>query len=424
MANIQNESERKFYQNNYKTVKNKCDLYSIFTEKSKSLLKTNGLFGFIFPNSWLGIESFSLLREFFANEVKVTQMVELPEKVFADATVKTMLCFYKNHKPTKDDYIEIYKYGENQQFCSKGFTLSYAQIVDNPNTSFSFEKMIKLNNVDTVQLKDIVSFSLGIKTSDDKRFIFNEKKDEDCYKILRGRNIRRYSYPTNDEYIWYKPELITQKVGGRPRIKENFTVEQKIVIQDIAQEIVATLDTERYLCNDTINIIFEVSKNYDMKYILTLLNSNLVNVWFKKLFPTGLHVKINQIEIIPIPIILIDQQQPFVVLADKMLTLNAELQQKVSRFLRRITETYKLEKTTAALETFYTLSFSDFVKELGKQKVKLTLVQKDELEDYFNAYQSECQSLKTAIATTDHEIDRMVYALYGLTDEEIAVIEN
>ena len=83
-----------------------------------------------------------------------------------------------------------------------------------------------------------------------------------------------------------------------------------------------------------------------------------------------------------------------------------------------------MEKTTAALETFYTLSFSDFVKELGKQKVKLTLVQKDELEDYFNAYQAECQSLKTAIATTDHEIDRMVYALYGLTDEEIATVEN
>ena len=107
-----------------------------------------------------------------------------------------------------------------------------------------------------------------------------------------------------------------------------------------------------------------------------------------------------------------------------MLTLNGEMQQKVSRFLRRITETYNLEKTTATLETFYTLSFSDFVKELGKQKVKLTLVQKDELEDYFNAYQTECQSLKTAIATTDHEIDRMVYALYGLTDEEIGVVEN
>jgi hypothetical protein len=46
------------------------------------------------------------------------------------------------------------------------------------------------------------------------------------------------------------------------------------------------------------------------------------------------------------------------------------------------------------------------------------------LEDYFNAYQAECQALKTEIATTDREIDQMVYALYGLTAEEIGVVEG
>ena len=166
----------------------------------------------------------------------------------------------------------------------------------------------------------------------------------------------------------------------------------------------------------------------NIKYLLALLNSTLYTyvvqqkmITNEQAFP---QILMTDLENLRIPIIPIDQQQPFIALADKMLTLSGDLQQKVSRFLRRIRETYNLEKTTATLETFYTLSFSDFVKELGKQKVKLTLVQKGELEDYFNAYQAECQSLKTAIATTDREIDQMVYALYGLTDEEVKVMEN
>lgn len=424
MANIQDEKERKFYQSHYKTVKNKCDLYSIFTEKAKHLLRDNGKLGFIFPNSWLGIESFSLFRDFLAKDVKVSRLVELPEKVFADAIVKTMLCFYDNTKPSIDDVIEIYKCYDNQQFHSKGFVLPYKQIIENPNTSFSFEKTIALNKVETIPLKDIVSFSLGIKTSDDKRFIFEEKKDEDCFLILRGRNIKRWSKPENNEYIWYKPELITEKVGGRPRIKENFTVDKKIVIQDIAQEINATIDKEKYLCNDTINIIYEINDSYLMEYILTLLNSKLVNVWFKKIYPSGLHIKTNQLEIIPIPVISLEQQKPFVEIAEKMMALNEDLQKKANRFIDRVKETYNLEKTTQTIENFYNFSFADLVKELSKQKIKLSMKQKDELEDYFSEYVKDISALNESIEKTDKEINSLVYSLYNLTPDEIKVIEG
>ena len=257
MVNILNEKERKFYQEHYKTVKNKSDLYSIFTEKAHLLLKKNGLFGFIFSNSWMGTDSFTAFREFLAKDVTVTGLTELPEKVFKDATVKTCICFYTNNKPTENNVINIEKC-ENARFSSKGFVLPYKQILENDKYNFSFEKTIVLNKIKTIPLKDIVSFSLGIKTSDDKRFIFNEKKDDDCYLFLRGRNIQRWGKPTNNEYLWYRPDLITQKPGGRPRVFENFTVDKKIVIQDIAQEIIATIDESKYLCNDTVNIIFDI----------------------------------------------------------------------------------------------------------------------------------------------------------------------
>ncbi len=423
MVNILDENQRKYYQKNYKTVKNKSDLYSIFTEKASQLLRKNGLFGFIFSNSWMGTDSFSAFREFLAHDVKVTKLVQLPPGVFEDATVTTALCFYTNCKPTEEDNI-IIETCVNKEFVSKGFILAYKQVLNNPNTSFSFEKTIELKNVPTVELGDIVSFSLGIKTSDDQRFVFEEKKDDDCYLFLRGRNIKRWNIPENDEWLWYKPELICEKPGGRPRIFENFVVDKKIVIQDMAMEINATMDTNKYLCNDKVNIIFEINSNYSMEFVLALLNSKLVNKWFKKIYTSGLEIKINQLRTIPVPIISKEDQQPFIDLAEKMLSLNKDLQDKRARFIRRLQDNMPDIKITGTLETFDTLDFAGFIAELKKQKIKLSLVQQDEWEDFFNDYKAACCELVAKITETDNEIDTRVYDLYGLTEDERQLIES
>ncbi|MDY4132514.1 Eco57I restriction-modification methylase domain-containing protein [Treponema sp.] len=420
MVNILNENERKFYQEHYKTVKNKSDLYSIFTEKAHLLLKKNGLFGFIFSNSWMGTDSFTAFREFLAKDVTVTGLTELPEKVFKDATVKTCICFYTNNKPTENNVINIDKC-ENARFSSKGFVLPYKQILENDKYNFSFEKTIVLNKIKTIPLKDIVSFSLGIKTSDDKRFIFNEKKDDDCYLFLRGRNIQRWGKPTNNEYLWYRPDLITQKPGGRPRVFENFTVDKKIVIQDMAVQINATLDKEKFLCNDKVNIIYAIKNKYSMEYILVLLNSKLINKWFKKLYSSGLEIKINQLETIPIPEIPLEAQQPFIALADKMLSLNETLQKKSTNFLKVVKQTFALEKISTKLETFYNLDFDGFMKEL---KQKVTPKTKLEWLEVFEETKKSLQEIQSQISATDKEINTQVYKLYDLTEEEIKTVEG
>ena len=421
MANIQNNLERKYYQSKYKTVKNKCDLYSIFTEKSHTLLKEEGLLGFIFPNSWLGTDSFSKLREFFANDVTIYQLVELPSDVFEDATVTTMLCFYQNSKPTLNKVIGIYSY-VNNDFIKKNFLLKYQDILDSQNTSFGFEEPISIGKVQTKKLGEIASFSLGIKTSDDNRFVFSESIDETCYKFLRGRNIQRWSYPINDEWLWYQPQLICEKPGGRPRVLNNFLVDKKIVIQDIAKEINATIDENKYLCNDTLNLIYNCSENYCLEYILCLINSKLINVWFKKTYPAGLHIKVNQLEQIPIAVTSIDAQQEFAKWVYQMLDLNKQLQEKRNRFLRRLSDNFEEIKITGILSTFDQLKFTDFLKELKKQKITLKLLEQEEWEDYFNNYRSVCNQLSEQIAKTEKEIDLRVYKLYELTYDEVLIV--
>ena len=61
-------------------------------------------------------------------------------------------------------------------------------------------------------------------------------------------------------------------------------------------------------------------------------------------------------------------------------------------------------------------------EELKKQKIKLTLMQQDEWEDYFNQYREACQTLSQQITQTNNEIDQRVFDIYGLTAEEREIV--
>ncbi|HHC25331.1 MAG TPA: hypothetical protein ENK58_07985 [Desulfobacterales bacterium] len=68
-----------------------------------------------------------------------------------------------------------------------------------------------------------------------------------------------------------------------------------------------------------------------------------------------------------------------------------------------------------------------FKKELTKCKVKikdLGLKERKEWQDYFIEQKEEADKLKSVIDSTDREIDQMVYELYGLTQEEIEIVEK
>lgn len=420
IANLTDENARKYYQKNYKTVKNKSDLYSIFTEKSKQLLKDNAYFGFIFPNSWMGTDSFLLFRKFLSTDVKVYELVELPPNVFADATVTPVLCFYENTKPSKDDKIKI-SYCENFEFKSKDFVLTYNQILNNPNLSFSFEKTFSIENINSKKLFEIAEITLGIKTSDDKRFILKEKIDDDCYLMLRGRNISRFGIPNNDEFIWYRPDLMKEKVGCRPGKLENFLVDEKILIQDIATEIIATIDTNKFLCNDTINVIFRLDKEFNMKFILCILNSRLINIWFKKIFPAGLHIKKYQLEQIPIPNISLEFQKELADLADIMIDLNAQFAKLTNTFFTLLKANYNVDKIPSALSEFYALEFKDFLK---LSKLKVPISEQGDLFEFFERFKADCLGLNAQIKSTDERINTTVYKLYNLTSDEIKAVEN
>ena len=127
---------------------------------------------------------------------------------------------------------------------------------------------------------------------------------------------------------------------------------------------------------------------------------------------------------LPIKLIPFDSQQPFIEKANTMLDLNQTLQSKKQTFLKRVKDNFDLDKLSKKLEAFYEHDFKTFVSELKKKKVTLSLLQQDEWEPYFVSYQTELLDLQSKIDATDKEIDTMVYELYGLSEDEVAVVEG
>ena len=106
-----------------------------------------------------------------------------------------------------------------------------------------------------------------------------------------------------------------------------------------------------------------------------------------------------------------------------MTSFHEQRQEKRNRFLRRLSDNFEGVKITGALSTFDQMEFSDFLKELKKQKITLKLIEQDDLEEYFNSYRSACLELTKQIAETDKEIDLRVYKLYGLTYDEVLIVD-
>jgi hypothetical protein len=70
------------------------------------------------------------------------------------------------------------------------------------------------------------------------------------------------------------------------------------------------------------------------------------------------------------------------------------------------------------------LSSKEFLKQLDKQKVKLSLPEQAEWMQYFETEKIKSNEIQLVINTTDKEIDDMVYNLYGLTEEERRTVEE
>ena len=321
IANIEDEVYRNQLKSIFRSTRNKCDLYAYFIEKSFQLTSKSGIVAFIVPVTWKATDSFSKLREIIFKEHSVQQVVNLDMGVFRAIVLPMIVVFSSEHKT--DYSIKIY----NKEF---GFLydVGISEILNSSTLSLDtetpfYEKKLlqKIEQVDN-RLGNIIKFSRGIKTSDDKRFIGYEQKNPEYKKVYRGRHIRPYYFEWAGEYIWYRPDLMKEKVGCLPHSSAFFEVSEKLVMQRIGLQLSVAYDDKQNYFLDTTNVSRHesINKNYSLKFLCGLLNSKLVNFWYTRRYklPT---IGGYELDSIPVPEVLLNQQLPIVNLVSQILKL-------------------------------------------------------------------------------------------------------
>ena len=418
-------ADKSYYEEVFQSAYGRINVYPLFYERGLKLLKNNGLLGYITPYTLMKNQYYIEARRYILDNCRILCLADFSGfPVFEDATVDSIiLILQKQHYKKAVPYIFInhikdfanglYSIHEAiQSDILQHSDLSFSNIV----SSFDFKKV----SVGCVKLGEIVNFKQGIITGNNKKFLTKQEGDK-TKKVITGSDFNRYALTWHNDYVIYD-----EKELHRPRVPAIFEVEQKLLLRQTGAYPICMIDTDSYYTLDTVHNGTLRDKRFNLKYVMCLVNSTLHRYLYESSVNESgkVFAQVKIIYIDPLPIKVVDEaiQQPFVTLAETMLSLNQQLQEKRTRFLRRLGENFEGIKITTALQTFDQLDFKGFVAELKKQKIKLTLAQQDEWEDYFNQYRQTCQELSEQIQTTDNEIDNKVFDLYGLTQEEREIV--
>lgn len=362
-----------YYRDNYEVSQNQIDLYHFFIEHSTNILREGGSLSLIVPNAFLANENCKKLRKFILENTSIELVVDSRESIFSEANVDVAIITLANKLKNKSNsnYLEI----EEDGFYFKN-TFNQELFWNNKNYNFSVTLNKKaqkvLNKLRTgIELKDQFKITSGIKeyqvgkgkppqTQEDKE----KRKFNSDIKIDESYIPEVRGKNLKRYYIDWKDEFIKYgKWLAEPRSAELFKGE-KVLIRQIPgnESLIAAYTKSHYIVDQTAYVIKKSDEEITLKVLLAILNSTLIFWLFRNVFNEfdDLFPKIKVRETKSIPLPLN---------ADQSITQNIEV---------------------------------------------LT-------EDLINT-QNENPEADTS--ELEEEIDQLVYELYGLSEDEIKIVEK
>ncbi len=373
------KEEKQYLQNKFINQDYQLDTYLLFIEKGLNLLKGNGEFSYIIPNTWLFNIRYRKIRRFIIENTKINTIAHYKKSVFQDAVVDTQSLLLSKQYFTQENYqIEIKIY-DNQETLTINYQnqLDWYKLQGETINIFLNQQQFKVKtkiSQNGIKLGDLFKVVVGVKPYEkgkgkppqtkldvDKRiYDANYQIDKSYKKLLRGSDIDKFCNKwQGDRWLKYGYNL------AAPRYSANFDADEKIIVRQTGDTLIATIDTEKFICMNNLHVItYDDEKNnfnLSFKYILALINSRLLDYYHYLINPEKgealAEVKKENLEKLPIKIISEKQQKPFI----------------------------------------------EIVKQILEKKRENSEADTEELEK---------------------KIDEMVYELYGLTEEEIGIIEG
>ena len=476
------DNETTYFEKNYKSATGHYDLYVLFIEKAFKLLKTNGKLCFILPNKFINSDFGVGIRKLISDNKALSSIIHFGSTlVFDDAATYTCILtltkklnnFFKFTECSpkelfnvefrqfnintleKDKWIFTSKQNENiinkifdaKYNINEIFQGIYQGIVTGDNKAFCLKNCIEYNNT-------IEGFSEVIK--DRIKIEKNITK-----KLITGQDINKYHEKFNNQYIIYPYKenalideftlknlypscyeylnLIKSRLEKRGSKNMKYSswyalwnnrnynnLEKiKIITPDVCYGTSMILDKNGdYYYNDTAYaFIKKLDCNIDYKYLITILNSKILWFFLKNTGTTlrggYFRFKTSYLKNFKFPDATEEQQTNLAQKADQMIELNKQLHNGIDSAIELIKAEYQPKKISKNLEKFYTLGVHPFIEELEKQKVKLSLSQKEELIAWYKEKSEKLNQIQSEIDKLDKTIDQEVYKLYNLTEEDV-----
>lgn len=364
----------------------KINLYTLFILQANRLLKENGSVSFIVPNGLLRTTTYDMARKFILENYHIDFIADLKDGVFEGVTAPTIIFKFSKTK-SKEKTLIIDANCKKDGFVNDSQSNSINQSIFLNNVSYAFnifisDKESKLFNKMQSYNKFLGDIALhiieGIVCRKDQ--ILNQKSDHRlCKKFLGGKNIKKYGINFSDKYIIFERTKL-----HRARPNELWDSSKKIIIQRISgglHPIIATIDTEQYYTFASTNLITikdNFTEIYDYEIICAILNSKLANFYYVKNFTNASMLTVNIsktfLEQIPLP----------------KIDLKNKKDKEIHDKLVKLVDNIIVENKKLAIE--------------NNPNTK-TILQRQ-------------------INAIDSQIDKLIYELYKLSDDEIKLIEG
>jgi len=391
-------SYKKCLINTLPAFKPNADTYVAFIEQALKLLRPGGILGFIIPRSYLTEKYAEASRR---NLLALNSILEIVDfqgiKVFEDATVTNVVIVIQKGYPSSSIPIRRWEL-ETHQLLPAEIVLNSGDAQIRPEVGQKDQHLIEKIRQESILLDRLcyVSYSVAAHSEVENKkkdaYIFTLKKNEKCKRFIEAREISRYLIDYSGRWLEYDPKIVR-----RPGLPELFDA-QKIMVRDVvggqglicsyddsglyADYSVVCLTLKSNLQNVTTRKItwsseeINLASSYSLYYLLGLLNSSLLNYVFKTVIGGGLHVYPDNLRQLPI----------------RTLNLSDPVEKALhDQMTALVTEMLRLQKEHAAAER--------------------------QLLD-------ERHALKRRLEQVDREMDGLVYRLYGLTEEEVGVVEG
>ena len=270
------ESYKKTLKDTFGTSGGRLNLFIFMLHHAINITNKYGVITFIIPNTILTQEYYKDTRELLLKHHLHT-IVNYNDMEFDNAVVENVTLIVTKDTPKEND-VHVYSCkGKEVEYVKTISTLKFKKqkgFVFNINSNDFIDKLFE----DTTPLSELCNINQAIALKGDKSLSVKHEYSSGYYKFLDGRNIGRYSITWSGLYLDYDLERIHSC-----KRKDIFECKEKLFFRRVSANLMATYDDSQYFALNTL-VVITPKKNCDIKFILALFNSNLMNYIYKNKF--------------------------------------------------------------------------------------------------------------------------------------------